>query len=52
MVIVAQAVWANVLIHWWFGPLLLVILLTMTRKAWLRLIRLIGVTFVRGRDGD
>lgn len=50
--VIAQAVWTNVLTHWWFGPLLLVVLLTLTRKAWVRLLRQIGVTFIRGHRGD
>ncbi len=48
IVLVAQAIWLNLLAHWWFGPMILVILMTSSRKAWLRLIRFVGVGFVRG----
>lgn len=48
LVIIGQALWTNVLTHWWFGPLLLLIIATLSRKAWMRLARYIGTTFVRG----
>ena len=48
LVMLAQALWINVLTHWWFGPLLVVVMLTASRKAWMRLIRYIGVAYVRG----
>lgn len=49
--LLARALWANVLEHWWFGPLLLLVLLTATRKAWARLMRFIGSSFIRGYPG-
>lgn len=48
LVVLGQALWTNVLAHWWFGALLLVILAMAGRKALLRLARFVGVTFVRG----
>ncbi len=51
LVTVAQAIWANVLAHWWCGPLLMAILLGLSRRAWVRLIRYVGITFVRGTSG-
>lgn len=48
LVILAQAVWDTVMAHWWFGPLLIVIAVTCTRRAWVRLIRHVGITFIRG----
>lgn len=48
VVVLAQAIWTNVLTHWWFGPLLLVIAVTGTRKSWLRLLRYMGTAYVRG----
>lgn len=37
-----QAVWTDVLTIWWFGPLLVVILVTM---GWKKLLRLAGRVF-------
>lgn len=43
-----QATVVNVHTYWWFGPLLMVIVLPTTRKAWLRLLRYVATTFTRG----
>ena len=52
LVMIFNALVTNVTTYWWFGPLLLVIFLTMTRKAWLRLLRYVGVTFARGYSSN
>lgn len=52
VVTIWQAIIANVVAHWWFGPLLVVIGVTVSRRAWLRLIRYIGVTFARSHAGN
>lgn len=52
LVVLAQAIWSNVLMHWWFGPLLAVLVITASRRAWLRLTRYVGVAFVRGGASD
>jgi hypothetical protein len=52
VVVVARALWTNVLDYWWSGPVLVVILLAVSRRAWFRLVRFIGVSFVRGGTGD
>lgn len=49
---IGQALWINVLTHWWFGLLLLLALLTLTRRGWFRLIRLVGIAFLRRDGGD
>ena len=48
LVMLAQALWVNVLATWWFGPLLLLVVVLMGRKALLRLARFVGGTFLRG----
>lgn len=52
IVMVGRALWVDIVSFWWFGPLLLIVLLAAGRKAWLRLIRFVGVTFVRGGTRD
>jgi hypothetical protein len=47
VVMLGQAILNNIVTYWWFGPLLLVIAITATRRAWLRLLRFIGVPFLR-----
>ena len=48
LVMLAQAIWSTVLTHWWFGPLLIVVALTATRRAWLGFLRYVGMSWVRG----
>lgn len=48
IVMFAQALWTSVLTYWWVGPILVVIALTATRRAWLGLIRYVGMSWVRG----
>lgn len=52
LVVLAQALWVNVIAYWWFGPMVLVVLLTLSRKVWLRLIREVGSAFVRGNSSS
>lgn len=52
LVMIFDALVTNVTTHWWFGPLLLVILLTLTGKAWFKLLRYLGGTFARGYSGN
>lgn len=47
LVLIWQAIWASVLAHWWFGPVLLVALITAGRRKLLRLARGIGTAFLR-----
>lgn len=48
LVMIAQAAWKTAIAHWWFGVLFLAILLRLCRRAWMRLIRYVGITFIRG----
>lgn len=50
LVLLGQALWTNVVTHWWFGPLLALIAISVTRKAWLGLLRFVGLAVVRGRS--
>lgn len=52
LVIVFNALFTNVLTHWWFGPLLLVILLTLTGKSWFKVLRYVAGTFARGYSSN
>lgn len=47
LVLIWQAIWANVLTHWWFGPVTLLVLVTAGRRKLLRLARGVGTTFLR-----
>lgn len=51
IVIFADAIWTNVLSLWWFGPLVLLLLITASRKWWMQLFRYVGTTFVRSHSG-
>ena len=52
IVMLGQALMTNIATHWWFGPLLVVIALSASRRAWLRLIRYVGMTFARSHAGN
>jgi hypothetical protein len=52
LVVLAQALWSNVLTHWWFGPLLMAIALTATRRAWIGLLRYVGMSWARGGSSN
>lgn len=52
VVMFAQGMMTNIATYWWFGPLLLFIGVTASRRAWLRLIRYIGMTFARSHAGN
>lgn len=52
LVMFGQAIMTNIATHWWFGPLLVIIGVTASRRAWLRLIRYIGITFARSHAGN
>ena len=52
LVMIFNALVTNVTTYWWFGPLLLLIAVTASRRAWLRLIRYIGITFARSHAGS
>ena len=52
LVMVFNALATNVTPYWWFGPLLVLISVTASRRAWLRLLRYVGVTFARGYSSD
>lgn len=52
LVMFYQAVVTNVNAHWWFGPLLLSILVTTTARAWIRILRYVGSAFARGNSSD
>ncbi|WP_103663352.1 hypothetical protein [Microbacterium sp. CJ77] len=51
LVLLWHALWVNALTYWWFGPLVLAILITAGRRKLVRLVRWIGGTFVRGQSG-
>ncbi len=48
VVMLAQGIWSNVLTHWWFGPLLAVLILTASSKALLRMAKFVGLAYIRG----
>ncbi|MET4099834.1 hypothetical protein ABIB37_002071 [Agrococcus sp. UYP10] len=52
LVVLADALWATALSHWWFGALLLVVILTRSRRVWLRLLSNVGSAFVRGSSSS
>lgn len=52
VVMFGQAIMTNVATYWWFGPMLVLIAVTASRRAWLRLIRYVGITFVRSHAGN
>lgn len=49
--ILAAAIWTSILTHWWVGPLLIVIGLTATKKAWKELLRYVGSTYIHSHTG-
>jgi len=52
LVMFARAIVSAVAAHWWFGPLLLLVGATASRRAWLRLVRYIGLAFARSHSGS
>jgi hypothetical protein len=51
LVMIFHALVTDVMTYWWFGPLLVVILLTGTRKGWMRLLRYVGSTYIHSHAG-
>jgi len=49
IVMMRDAMATNIMTHWWFGPILLVIAAIASRKAWLKLIRYVGLAYFRGQ---
>lgn len=47
IVLLWQALVTNVVTHWWFGPLLALMCITASRRAWWRLFKYVGSVFVR-----
>lgn len=48
VVMLAHALWAAVLANWWMGPLLVAVLVGSGAKGISRLVRYIGISYVRG----
>lgn len=52
VVMFSNAVVTNVGIHWWFGPLFVLLGVTACRRVWLKGLRFVFVTFARSHGGD
>lgn len=43
----AHALWTSIVTNWWVGPVILIVAVTATRRAWLRLFRHVSGTYMR-----
>lgn len=48
IVMIWNALATNVMTYWWFGPLLLLIVVGSSGKAWMKLTRYVGLAYFRG----
>jgi len=47
LVMFGEAIWSAALANWWVGPIIVVLALTATRRAWLRLFGRVAGTYAR-----
>lgn len=49
LVMLVDSIWCAALANWWVGPILVVLALTATRRAWIRLLRNVAGTYARSQ---